>query len=321
MFETTPTISRARAADTWPELPLDAWQDTHATLHLWAQIVGKIMLAQAPMCNHWWQAALHVSARGLATSVLPYGTRTFQIEFDFIDHELHIETDDGGRRSVALAPRPVADFYKEVMSSLRSLGIDVAIWTTPVEIADRTPFEQDYKHASYDREYAGRFWRILTQTDRVMRIFRGRFQGKVSPVHFFWGSFDLAVTRFSGRTAPDHPGSPNVARYVMQEAYSHECSSCGFWPGAGLGQPAFYGEVYPEPQGMADYPVQPKEAFLSKEMRIFLLPYDAVRTADSPDDTLLAFLQSTYEAVAIPGKWDRAALERSGAGVKARSGA
>jgi hypothetical protein len=320
MFETTPTVSQPRAANIWSDLPLDAWRDTYATLHLWTQIVGKIKLAQSPMCNHWWQVSFFVTARGLTTSLVPYGARAFQIDFDFIDHELRIETDTGDRRSVALAPRPVADFYRDVMSSLRSLNIEVPIWTTPVELAERIPFEQDYKHSSYDREYAGRFWQILTQVDRVMKVFRGLFVGKASPVHFFWGSFDLAVTRFSGRTAPDHPGGANVARYVMREAYSHECSSCGFWPGAGFGQPAFYSYAYPEPQGMRDCPIQPKEAFYSQDIGEFILPYDAVRTADSPADALLAFFQSTYVAAADAAHWDRAALERTGQPIGAQSG-
>jgi hypothetical protein len=319
MSDRISTGSHDRGADVWPDLPLEAWRDTYVTLHLWTQIVGKIRLALAPMCNHWWQVPLYVTARGLTTSPTPYGTLTFQMDFDFVDHELRIETDDGGRRSVALAPRPVADFYREVMGSLHSLGIDVAIWTTPVELADQTPFEQDYKHAAYDRDYAGRFWQALVQVDRVMEVFRGRFVGKVSPVHFFWGSFDLACTRFSGRTAPDHPGGPNVARFVMQEAYSHECSSCGFWPGLGFGQPAFYSYAYPEPLGMKAYAVRPTEAFYSQEIREFLLPYDAVRTAATPHEVLLAFLQSTYEAAADLGKWDRAALERTGRVVGARS--
>lgn len=305
----TETI-RTGSPEVWPELPLEAWQDTYDTLHMWTQIVGKIRLAQAPMINHWWQVTLSVTCRGLTTAPMPYGTGTFQIDFDFLDHKLLITTSEGAVRSLALAPRSVADFYREVMAALHDLGLDVTIWPVPVEVPDPIPFEQDEQHAHYDPEYAQRFWRILVQADRLFQAFRGRFTGKVSPVQFFWGSFDLALTRFSGRRAPRHPGNPGVADYVTQEAYSHEVSSCGFWPGAFLGLPAFYAYAYPEPPGFKDYPVQPAEAYYSQELREFLLPYDAVRTAASPDDMLLAFLQSTYEAAADLADWDRAALER-----------
>jgi hypothetical protein len=277
---------------------------------MWTQIVGKIRLALAPMVCHWWEVTLYVTPRGLTTSPIPYGTRVFQIDFDFLDHKLVIQTAEGETRSLALAPRSVADFYQETMATLRSLGIEVNIWTTPVEVEDRTPFEQDHHHAAYDPEYAQRCWRILLQADRVLTDFRARFSGKVSPVHFFWGAFDLAVTRFSGRPAPKHPGAPNVAKFVGHEAYSHEVSSCGFWPGAGLGMPAFYAYAYPEPQEFKDAPVEPEGAFYHPELREFLLPYDMVRTATSPDAALMAFAQSTYEAAATFGKWDRAALER-----------
>ncbi len=296
--------------DIWPDLPLEAWQDTYATLHRSMQIVGKIRLALAPMTNHWWQVPLYVTCRGLTTSPIPYGTRTFQIDFDFIDHRLRIETSEGARRSFELAPRSVADFLDEITVQLRALGIEVAIWTVPVEIADRTPFEQDHHHAAYDSDYAQRQWRLLVQADRVFTLFRARFTGKVSPVHFFWGAFDLAVTRFSGRRAPAHPGTPNVARFVMLESYSHEVSSCGFWAGAGLGMPAFYAYAYPEPDGFRTYPIQPAQASYNPDIGEFLLPYEAVRTAASPDETLLAFLQTTYEAAANLAHWDRAALER-----------
>ena len=236
----------------------------------------------------------------------------FQIDFDFIDHLLRIETSDGNEASLTLAPGSVAEFYRETIAALQSLGIAVNIWTTPVEVEDRTPFEQDRHHVAYDPEYAGRVWRVLLQADRVFKDFRSRFIGKVSPVHFFWGAFDLAVTRFSGRRAPEHPGAPNVARFVQLEAYSHEVSSCGFWPGGGIvDMPVFYAYAYPEPAGFRDYPIQPSEAFYSKEMREFFLPYDAVRTAQSPDRMLLAFLQSSYEATANLAKWDRAGLERA----------
>jgi len=304
------TLTVPRDTDVWPSLPLDAWRETYTTLHMWTQIVGKIRLALAPMVCHWWEVTLYVTPRGLTTSPIPYGTRVFQIDFDFVDHKLLIQTAEGATRSIALAPRSVADFYHETMAALRSLGIEVNIWTTPVEVEDRTPFEQDHHHAAYDPEYAQRCWRILLQADRVLMDFRARFTGKVSPVHFFWGAFDLAVTRFSGRPAPKHPGAPNVAPFVGHEAYSHEVSSCGFWPGAGLGMPAFYAYAYPEPQEFKDAPVEPEGAFYHAELREFLLPYDRVRTATSPDAALMAFAQSTYEAAAISGKWDRPALEQ-----------
>jgi hypothetical protein len=296
---------------TWSSLPVAAWQDTYETLHLWTQIVGKIRMALAPKINHWWHSTLYVTPRGLTTSVMFYGTRTIQISFDFLDHQLHIETSDGITRRIPLIPRSVADFYQDVMGTLRAIGIEVRIWTMPQEVQDPIPFEQDDKHAAYDPEYAQRFWRILVQANRVMTAFRSRFIGKCSPVHFFWGSFDLAVTRFSGRRAPEHPGGiPNMADWVTREAYSHEVSSCGFWPGGGtVVEPVFYAYAYPVPEGFKDYPIQPKEAFYSSQMQEFILPYEAVRQADAPDEMLLAFLQSTYETAANLGKWDRAALE------------
>lgn len=294
----------------WPELPLDSWLDTYETLHRWSQVVGKIRLKLSPMVNHWWQVPLYVSSCGLTTSPMFYGPHNCEAEFDFLRHELRITTDRGEIRKITLAPRTVADFYTETMAAFTSLGIDAGIWTTPVEITDRTPFEKDYSHKSYDPEYAQRFWRILVQVDRVFKQFRSRFAGKVSPVHFFWGSFDMAVTRFSGRTAPVHPGAPNVARFVPIEAYSHELSSSGFWPGAGLGEPAFYSYSYAEPEGFRDYPVQPREAYFNKDFGEFILPYDAVRRAGDTDGVLLSFLQTTYDAAAETGKWDRAALDR-----------
>jgi hypothetical protein len=309
----TPSVG----TDTWPSLPPEAWRDTYATLHMWTQVIGKVRLALAPRINHWWQVPLYVTSRGFTTSPIPYGTRTFQIDFDFLGHELRIETSAGDRRALALAPRSVADFYRETMAALRSLGIEVSIWTTPVEVQDPVPFEQDRAHAAYDPEYAQRFWRILVQADRVFKEFRSRFLGKVSPVHFFWGSFDLAVTRFSGRPAPAHPGAPNVADVVTREAYSHEVSSCGFWPGGGgVDTPVFYAYAYPEPEGFRAYPIRPGEAHYSSELGEFLLPYHAVRAAAAPDEVLLAFLQSTYEAAADLGEWDRAALERAPAGQR-----
>ncbi len=295
----------------WPELPLAEWKDTLATLHMWTQIVGKIRLALTPLENHWWNVPLYVTPRGLTTSAIPYGDRLFQINFDFISHLLLMETTDGSVKTFALRPCSVAEFYKEMMTALGSLGMPVTIWTTPVEVQDRTPFEEDQKHAAYDPEYAQRVWRILVQSDRVLTKFRSRFIGKVSPIHFFWGAFDMAVTRFSGRPAPKHPGVPNCGLFVMQEAYSHELSSCGFWPGGGLvDEPAFYAYAYPEPQGFKDYPIQPPKAFYHSGISEFLLPYNVVRTSDSPDEVLLSFLQSTYEAAATCAKWDRRALER-----------
>jgi hypothetical protein len=297
-------------SNLWPELPLAEWKETYETLHMWTQIVGKIRLTLTPLQNHWWNCTLYLTPRGLTTSAIPYKDRHFRIDFDFIAHLLVIETADGSTKTIALRPRSVADFYQETMSALASLGMPVTIWTTPVEVQDRTPFEKDQKHAAYDPQYAHRLWRILMQAGRVLSEFRSRFTGKVSPVHFFWGAFDLAVTRFSGRTAPEHPGVPNCAHYVMVEAYSHEVSSCGFWPGgAPVNEPVFYAYAYPEPQGFKDYPIQPPEAFYHKEMSEFVLPYDVVRTTKSPDEVLLSFLQSTYEAAATCANWDRRALE------------
>lgn len=297
----------------WPSLPLAAWQDTYATLHLWTQVIGKIRLALAPKLNHWWQSTLYVTPRGLTTASIPCGTRNFQISFDFLDHQLQIDTSDGIAKRIALSPRSVADFYQMVLTTLSNIGIEVRIWTRPQEVSEPIPFDQDYQHAAYDPEYAQRFWRILVQVDRVMTLFRSQFIGKSSPVHFFWGSFDLAVTRFSGRRAPEHPGGvPNMADWVTREAYSHEVSSCGFWPGGGsVVEPVFYAYAYPMPEGFRDYPIQPTEAFYSSEMQEFILPYEAVRQTDDPDAMLLAFFQSTYEAAANLGHWDRVALERS----------
>lgn len=297
--------------NAWPALPLSKWKETYATLHMWTQIVGKIRLALTPMQNHWWNTALYVSPRGLTTSTMHYDGQLLQIDFNFIDHMLVIETTDQPPKTIALQPRTVADFYQNTMDALTSLGMPIKIWTTPVEVADRTPFEKDEKHASYDPEYAQKFWRILTQANRVFTKFSCRYSGKVSPIHFFWGAFDLAVTRFSGRMAPSHPGAPNVARFVAVEAYSHEVSSCGFWPGGGpIDEPVFYAYTYPEPDGFSQCPTQPAEAFYHKELGEYLLPYDVVRTAESPDDILLSFLESTYEAAATCGNWDRRLLER-----------
>ena len=300
------------AQDPWPPLPLHEWRETYATLHMWFQVVGKIRLVQTPLINHWWNTTLYVTPRGLTTSAIPYDTRTFQIDFDFLTHHLQIDASDGGRRTIALRPQSVAEFYRATMEALQSLGIELAVWTTPVEVEDRTPFERDEHHRAYDPDYANRCWRILMQASRVLTEFRSRFVGKVSPVHFFWGAFDLAVTRFSGRPAPAHPGAPNLARFVAEEAYSHEVSSCGFWPGGGpIDRPMFYAYAYPEPEGFDRARIEPHEAFYSAEMKEFLLPYDAVRTAKAPERALEAFLQTTYEAAANLGHWDRASLERT----------
>ncbi|MCW5890991.1 MAG: hypothetical protein KIT14_10615 [bacterium] len=298
--------------DPWPALPLAAWQDTCATLHRWLQVVGKIRLVQTPWINHSWHVTLYPTVRGLTTSPMPYGTGTFQIDFDFFDHRLIVATSDGAVRTVALRPMAVADFYAAVFAALGELGIAVHIHPVPNELPDATPLDVDRVHAAYDPEYARRFWRVLAQSARVFTAFRARYLGKCSPVHFFWGSNDLAVTRFSGRTAPPHPGGvPHLPDVVAREAYSHEVSSAGFWPGGGaIDYPAYYSYAYPSPDGFADEPVQPGDAFWSKDLGEFVLPYDAVRTAADPDAVLLAFLQSTYEAAANRGGWDRAALER-----------
>src|SRR5262245_30458390 len=284
--------------ETWPDLPFAAWRDTCETLHRWTQIVGKVRMVSTPLVNHWWNVTLYVTARGLTTSPMVHGTRTFDITFDFIDHRLRIDTSEGGQESFALAPMAVCDFYAEVMDRLRRLGIDVHIWTMPCEIADAVPFDQDRAHAQYDADYAQRFWRALVQVARVMQKFRAGFIGKVSPVHFFWGSFDLAVTRFSGRPAPLFPsGAPNVAPWVMQESYSHEVSGCGFWPGnGGYGRAAFYAYAYPEPPGYGDVRLRTAGAFYDKNLREFVLPYDELRQARDPDTLLLGFLQETYVA-------------------------
>jgi hypothetical protein len=265
------------------------------------------------MENHWWQVALYVTPRGLTTSAMPYGERVFAVDFDFIDHTLLVRTSDGATRKLTLVARPVADFYAEYIAMLRALGLEIEIMASPVEVQIAIPFAEDLQHASYDPDAARRCWQILLQIDRVLKRFRGRFRGKASPVHFFWGSFDLAATRFSGRPAPPHPGgAPHCPDYVMVEAYSHECSSCGFWPGAGpVAEPAFYSYAYPEPAGYAEHPIRPDGAYYHREMREFVLPYELVRRASAPDEMLLEFVQSTYEAAAIHGHWDRAALERA----------
>jgi len=295
----------------WPELPTAAWRDTYATLHLWTQIIGKVRLAKAPWLNHSWHVALYVTPRGLTTSPVPDGARTFQIDFDFIDHALHIATSDGAARQFALAGQSVASFHAATIAALAELGIAVTIDEMPNELSDPVRFSEDTAHASYDPEAVRRFLQILGNTDRIFKQFRTGFIGKASPVHFFWGSFDLAVTRFSGRTAPLHPGGvPHLPDAVAHEAYSHEVSSAGFWPGSGaIDYPAFYCYAYPEPPGFRAAKVRPEAAFFSEALGEFILPYDAVRTAADPDKALLDFLQSTYEAAANAAKWDRGALE------------
>lgn len=294
--------------DAWPELPWEAWKDTLATLHRYTQIIGKVRLELAPMTNHWWQVALYLTARGLTTSPIPHGQGVFQVDFDFIDHELILRTSDGLERVLALEPRPVAEFYRDVMATLRSLGIDVTINETPQEIPDdTTPFGEDRHHASYDPEYAHRWWLALVQAHRVLEEFRARFTGKCSPVHVFWGGFDLAVTRFSGRPAPERPGADVVTR----EGYSEEVISAGFWPGTEqLGGPAFYSYAAPEPPGFATADFHPRTAWYDAGFKEYLLKYDDVRAAPNPRQLLLDFFQSTYEAGATRGGWDRARLER-----------
>jgi hypothetical protein len=298
--------------DRWPDLPYRAWKDTRDTLHLWTQIVGKIRLAQTPWLNHSWHVTLYATARGLTTSPIPYGERSFQIDFDFIDHVLWVRTSDGHFRQLMLAPMPVAQFYGELFVALNELGLNVGISTMPCEIADSIPFDQDLAHASYDGDYATRFWRVLLATHRVLARFRTSFIGKASPVHFFWGSFDLAVTRFSGQTAPRHPGGvPHLPDAVAREAYSHEVSSAGFWPGGGgpVDEAAFYSYAYPAPPGFAAAAIRPGQAFFSQDLGEFILPYAAVRSARDPEGMLMEFLQTTYEAAADLGRWDRKALE------------
>ena len=296
----------------WPELPYAAWKDTRDTLHLWTQVVGKIRLTLTPWLNHSWHVALYVTARGLTTSPIPWRGGDFQIDFDFIDHVLWVRLSDGQFRQVVLKPMSVAEFYEDVMIALRELGAEVPITTMPCEIADCIPFEQDTLHAAYDAGYANRFWRVLLAAQKVFAHFRTGFLGKTSPVHFFWGSFDLAVTRFSGRSAPRHPGGVvHLPNSVAREAYSHEVSSAGFWPGGGgpINYAAFYSYAYPAPDGFSTAAVKPGDAFFSKELGEFLLPYDAMRMARDPDAALMEFLQSSYDAAADLANWDRKSLE------------
>ena len=298
-------------AALWPELPLADWRETYATLHMWTQIVGKTRLALAPMENHFWQVALYLTARGLTTSPMPYGARSVEVEFDFVSHRLCIYTDAGAQRFLPLASMTVASFFARYTNMLKDLGIEPQIYPRPVEVVTAIPFAEDHQHATYIAEAAQRCWLILLNTQRVLKTFRGGFAGKQSPVHFFWGSFDLACTRFSGRRAPQHPGgAPHCPDRVMIEAYSRECSSCGFWPGDEIAQPAFYAYAYPEPPDYARRPIEPPAANYDLKAREFLLPYEALRKSSQPDHELFRFFQSTYDAAADSGSWDRAALDR-----------
>jgi hypothetical protein len=297
----------AMSGETWPALPYEAWKDTYATLHMWTQIAGKVALARAPSLNHSWAIALQITPRGLSTRPLPHGDRSFTMEFDFIEHQLAIRSSDGAARTLALAPRTVADFYSETMRTLREMGLPVKIWPMPVEVPSPIRFDEDTVHRSYDPVYANRFWRILVQIERVMNAARCDFVGKCSPVHFFWGAFDLAVTRFSGRRAPPREGPA-----FMREAYSHEVISHGFWPGsAPVLEPAFYAYAVPEPAGLKESRVRPGAAYYHRELGEFILPYEEVRVAADPDAAILDFVNSTYERAATLAGWDRAALERS----------
>lgn len=305
-------MSTSFGSEAWPALPLEAWKDTYATLHMWTQIVGKIRLTQSPWINHSWHVTLYVTSRGVTTSPIPDGNRTFQIDFDFIDHQLTIHSSDGFSGGLKLHAQSVASFYSRLMEEMGKLNVHVDIHGMPNEVADPVRFDLDEVHRAYDGEYATRFWQILVQADRIFKEFRARFIGKCSPVHFFWGAPDLAVTRFSGRRAPTHAGGiPHLPDWVTQEAYSQEVSSCGFWPGGGpIPYAVFYSYAYPEPPAFAASSVQPNGAFYSSDLHEFILPYDIVRQADSPDDTLLEFLQTTYEAAANLAQWDRHSLER-----------
>jgi Family of unknown function (DUF5996) len=305
----TPEAIRSTVSENepLPALPLESWKDTLGTLHMWAQIIGKVRLKLCPLVNQWWNVPFYVTARGMTTSAMPYEQRAIEVQFEFIEHKLSIESSDGRVVTIALVAQSVAEFYKTFMAALAELGVSVSIWTMPREVPDPTPFEQDHVHAAYDPEAVHKFWRILVWVDQILKEFRAGFQGKASPVHFFWGSFDLAATRFSGRVALERPGADAITR----EAYSHEVSSAGFWPGGGdIKGPAFYSYAAPEPPGFAEQRVRPQAAFYHPEMKEFLLMYDDVRAAASPKIALMEFLQSTYDAAADCGKWDRKSLER-----------
>ncbi len=303
------TDSLTRPVEVWPPLPQSEWSDTCATLQLWMQIVGKVRLALTPHVNHTWNVTLYPTVRGLTTLPMSHGSRMVQIDFDFLDHELVVQTSDEGRRVIPLRPMAVAEFYGEVMAALDGLGTPVRIWQMPCEVANPIPFGQDQIHCAYDAEFARRFWQVLLQTTRVFSVFRAGFRGKVSPIHLFWGALDLACTRFSGRTAPEHPSMPGLCDRVTRDAYSHEVSSCGFWPGAPGIEPFFYSYAYPEPPGYAQYPIAPAQARFNSSFGEFVFPYEAMRQSTDPDAALLKFLQSTYEAAANCARWDRDALE------------
>ena len=301
--------------NSWPDLPLADWLDTYSTFHRFAQIVGKTRLSHTPMQNHWWNATLYLTSRGLGTGVLAEGNRQFEVDFDFIEHCVAIHVSDGSLKKIPLRAMAVADFYREYIAALHALGIAPRIWPVPMELPDTLRFDHDATHSSYDPASAARCWQALAQVDRVLKIFRGRFVGKSSPSHFWWGSFDISSTRFSGRLAPLHPGGvPNCPDYVTREAYSHECMSVGWWPGntGGVEEPAFYAYAYPEPPGFPRATADPAEAYYHPGMHEWILPYDAVRTARDPDSVLLSFCESTYSAAATLGKWDRVSLERTG---------
>src|SRR6266581_7109795 len=299
--------SERETAELWPPLPYEEWKDTYYTLHMWTQIVGKVRMELTPLLNHWWNVTFYLTARGLTTSPIPYRSRTFEVDFDFIDHNLFIQTSEGTSKAMPLIPRSVADFYREFIEALRSLNINVIINTLPSEVTNPIRCDEDFVHASYDPEYANSFWRILVQSDKVFKAFRSQFIGKSSPVHFFWGSFDLAVTRFSGRRAPERAGADLITR----EAYSHEVISCGFWPGDETFEaPAFYSYTLPEPPGLKTAALRPSAAWYNPDRGLFLLRYEDVRSANAPEQMLLEFLQSTYEAGATLAQWDRETLER-----------
>jgi len=300
------------SAANWPDLPLpEKWEDTLTAVHMWSQIIGKIRLELSPWINHSWGSTLYITSNGLSTSAIPYGSNNFEIRFNFIRHRLEISVSNGTKCSFALSSMSVADFYAKTLDLLKELGIEVDIYAKPVEVVTAIPFASDTEERNYDADAVHTFWQALIQINKVFTTFRADFIGKVSPVHFFWGAFDLAVTRFSGRTAPKHPGGvPNCADWVMEEAYSHELSSAGFWAGTGLGEPAFYSYAYPAPDGFASAKVKPDAAYFHKDLGEFILPYSAVQSAKNPDAVLLNFLQSTYEAAADLGKWDRSALEK-----------
>ena len=300
---------QTRFTEVWPALPQAAWDDTRTTLQLWMQIVGKVRLALMPPINHCWSVTLYPTARGLTTLPMPLGARMLQIDFDFLEHVLVVETDEGPRRIIPLKPMSVADFYREVMAALDSLSVPVRIWPMPVEVSAPIRFSDDQEHQAYDAEFAQRFWRVLLQATRVITVFRSRFRGKASPIHLFWGALDLACTRFSGRTAPQHPSMPGLADRIVRDAYSHEVSSCGFWPGAPGIEPFFYSYAYPEPPGYSASTIVPAQASYNSAFGEFVLPYEEMRRSADPDAALLAFLQTTYDAAANCAHWDRAALE------------